>query len=768
MLRGGRHPAAVAWGWALGLPAGLVAGANATVVALVLLATLLNVSTRAFVAACLTGGGLAWLAGDLRSLLGSFVLDDLGLASAVAIFGDGVVPALGWDSYRIIGGAVLGIVLAVPAARAGYMIAAARAARTSAALDVAAPRRILRRGWWLATPALLALALVGVRRFGTQVVSDTLLRELAAATDATVTAGNINLSLWTGELEIDDLRLVRATAAGEEQVCLGSVRGRLEPGALLRGRIDCKRLRIEGVASHQSSSAVAPSLPEPVRIGPDVAEADQLIELNAFLIDPAAVPQRLEALRRVLAACQWVAELDAPIVGHTLAGDATASDRSELGHPPPRIDVGQIDVEGFTDDWDLGPKAKLVINGLHSHGPATDASARCRVVLPEYSAEIVVELAGVDQQPRHRVQFRAFDVPLAKIVGDRYCGPSNVLRSGVVSMLGEGTLASDNIDVGMQLEFRELVARLGGNDRVAGLGSDVWNAALMRLGGLDVDAALVGRWSLPQVQVPLRKMVAQLRHQLRSAGDHELAEHVDREINRPAEAPAPQRDAIAAEPAEPPAADEVPSSSEPANPGPGPSLADPQGEKVVDSTGAEPEPVAPPTIAEEPPSIAEAEPSSLPVSQPPVPRKPQPVIAASQVLVERLPPIMPDEAITAPPMDLPPGPIVSPRSTVIMSPENVAIARPWAAGPPRQAMPATTTWSRSTVEEIDEPRRMVSPVVTSPPKRGLRGFLDTMTTRRKTTDDSYVVESSPQPVTPAKAFGLGAFRWPWKRTAPGN
>jgi hypothetical protein len=527
MLRGGCQRRDVALGLWLGLMAGLAGGCNLTVAVLVAVAALLNVSTISWLSASVVGGLLCWQASTWTRALGMLLLDEFPLGTAVAALGDGPIVALfGFDEYRVVGGLAIGLVLSVPAAKAVYIF------RPRCPDEVATSGRWLRRGFWLATPAMLALTCMVTWHRATQNATTHLLNELSRLNGRPVTTGRLTLSLWTGRLEIHDLHVPIDGDFEDESLCIGKVSAELHTGQLVRGRFHADRVSLEDITAPSIGSPSMPrDLPRVVAIEADPASPDRanesLVEMQKYVAGWTRLGERTEWLRRVIVACESVMQVDAPRLKLDALSDGLPTQRSALGSAEAKIVIDTLEVERLTPAWGLGPKAKLSITQLASNAASVDRHARCRVILPEQSAEIVAELDNQPTDRRHRIRFTAYELPIERLIDVR-CTTLNA-RGGHVSLTGEGWVTSNEFVVQVHCEARDLDASLEGNTTLAGLSPTLWTRGLASLSAVHVDGTLVGPWKSPRLQVPMTDLVSQFRHQLRSAGEHELAAMIDAE-----------------------------------------------------------------------------------------------------------------------------------------------------------------------------------------------------------------------------------------------
>lgn len=234
VVSGGTQPREVALAITLGILAGFTTGWNLTLLAILALALLTNVSVEIFLGAWGAGLGLAWLLANVSERLGRFVLDQTPVGQLLASLEDArIVALLGWDEFALAGGVVIGMVLSLLFGHAGYRAMAA--IRESRPAQVQA-RWLRPRGWFLA-PCFTVLAAWVMWCVGGVLAERDLLGRLAEANGADVVADSVRLSLWTGQLEVNELRAADPRDLTRDRLRVARLRAQLEPASLLRGRL---------------------------------------------------------------------------------------------------------------------------------------------------------------------------------------------------------------------------------------------------------------------------------------------------------------------------------------------------------------------------------------------------------------------------------------------------------------------------------------------------------------------------------------------------
>ena len=549
-LEGGRSPRSAGLAIVLGTTAGFAAGWNLTTAALLLVFAALNLRTRLFAAAFCVGAATAALASGLTYRIGYFLLDETPLGAVVGFLGDSVfVSLLDWDRYTLVGGASLGLLLSLPAAKLAAKFAAA-----SSAPEEDAPREAWLRAygvvWSLAVMAACGLT---AKTLGSKLVERELLSQLAAANGAPVEAAAVRYSLWTGELEIDDLQLVDPDRLDRDRLHIGRLAAVVTPGALLRDRFATDRLLVSQVRTDVARRQAAASAEGRASRAPEFraravrfdASGNEL-ELDGYLRQWPEFRERLAWLGRLSAALEQLGELE-----KQTSAAAPYGERSQLGRPTPRLQIAFVRADELPDGWGLGGEATLELTRLTSRPELSQAGARLKIVAPAFDAQFTAELELAERQPRHRVNASLYNCRLADLVDSSVTDRSVVIARGKADVQIEGWINAERCELTLHVEAKSLDAHFDAASRPAGLEAAVWNQGLERLRALRADASLAGDWTSPALTVDRQRLVDQFKHQLRAAGEHELVHAIEQQVASPPAAEATPELSVAVEPAEP-------------------------------------------------------------------------------------------------------------------------------------------------------------------------------------------------------------------------
>lgn len=526
-FRSGALPRNVALGVLLGLAAGLLTGWNLTLPLVVAAALLLGVHGPTFVAAWVAGAMAGWLLETVCWHLGRLVLDSTPLGSAVAALGDGPMTALlGWDCYTVVGGAALAVAIGLPLAH----LARRTVVGAGTTID-AAGQRWLRPWGWIPAAALLSgtLALPGL--VGSDVAARRLIELFDEANGGKVDCARLEVDYRTGEVKVEDLRLPDPGRTGGERLRVGRATLKVHVGQLLRGRLHADSVLLEEVELGRRHEPADRTRSGPTVLTEAAGGTDRVVELNDFLADWSGFAERLGLLKELVVAAERLPSLDeveatADRFRRRSGSGATRARRSSLGSAEPRIAIRRLRVEQLPSDWELGQKATLTWENLSSKQQGDEAPSRLEIVVPRLAARVTAKLHLGDRHASHQVQVQAFDLRLREMVDAGDAAGYVQLGRGRLSIEGQGWATARQLEVKLEIEARDLEANVVRPEGLVGLDARLWNEGLRRLARFRATALLEGSWESPRVTVEPQAVVAQLKHQLRAAGEHVLVEAI--------------------------------------------------------------------------------------------------------------------------------------------------------------------------------------------------------------------------------------------------
>ncbi|MBX7074685.1 MAG: hypothetical protein K1X71_16195 [Pirellulales bacterium] len=551
----------------LGLMAGFVHGWNLSLIGLFLLVILFNVRARLFFAIWLFGVALSWMLAPLSYAVGRFALDATPVGATLELLGDTPMPALfGWDRYTVIGGAFVAAVLSLPAfvAVRGWLQnlnqpQVARDASSPQAMAAAPPEGDGQRGahWLLGAPKqsagvnepvlrplgvwafLIALGIVslGFWWIAPQHIAKQILQRLAVVNGAQVDAGHIELDLWGGRLEIQDLALANPAEPSEDRLRLRHVSADLHPAALFSGRLEIECLRADGVemeavrerlAKVYAQPAAEPlSEPPPILPPHDVA-ADDTLPLADFVQDWANIHDRAAALVRLIHAVEGFEQLDAPTGDRPAGGGFSglvrmARARRLLGAPQPTAVIHKLEIRGLPASFQLGDKGVVKLVDLSSDAKVCPKPARIVVEAPASGLKIELTCAKPEAPARHSFELRAEQVDLASVLASASSQQRLQCDQGNATILAKGWIEGDQLEMNLIANVDQLEARVAGHDPLHDLPAETWNEALVAVSSTPIVAKLSGDWSAPRFALDVAALKQQFEQRLRQSGQEQLA-----------------------------------------------------------------------------------------------------------------------------------------------------------------------------------------------------------------------------------------------------
>lgn len=566
-LYGGHQPGNVALAVALGVLTGALVGWNVSWLLPLLAAIALNVHTRFFLAALLSGLFSAWLARGWLHEAGRLLLDETPLGAAVGRLGDGIFPALaGWDQYLVVGGAAMSSIAALLAALAFSTLTVRLNRRWEAVLlsvvggdgkpperprpvgaalacvwygptkcerslrRGAKPRRLRRYGAAASLAASLALA-AGAWSMAGSYAQRELWRQLSVYTGTEVAAEATDISLWTGRFTVYGLHVGGPHATRQNHLRVAVAKGVLSPGLLLRGKLNIEKLVLERIAlggNRRDAANDAASAAMGLRYERDAAARPGELSIQNELRHWPAIRRHLGTLERLVLAVEQLSRAEQ--VGRSNVEQQAVKSRSDLGIYRPRVFVQQLRMTDPTNAWRLGEKSLVELKSISSNPALCDRTAELKVIVPKFGAQIELAFDSVNAGKAHALRGSAYDVALAQLVdGDRARRTLSV-RDGRARLSAQGVCDSRRIDLQVKIDLEALDADVMCNERLAGISVETWKDGLARLGSFRGELRLSGPWSAPNLIVDQAQLVDGFRRQLALAGAADVVAAVDGQL----------------------------------------------------------------------------------------------------------------------------------------------------------------------------------------------------------------------------------------------
>lgn len=551
-LSGGSSARHVAVAVLLGSAAGAACGWNLTFAAFATLAVLYNGPALTTLVAGTVAFVAAQIGSNLTTALGSFLAEKLGLAAVIESLGHGpFISLLGWHDYELLGSVLLLSILSLPAAHAMARRCAEHddtdladeTADSSDEIVARGPTSPLLRPWGC-TAAMVCTVVTAstLHVVAPQHVGEALLAQLSAAANAPVTADELHYDLFDGSLKLIGVRVRDLDEPGRVALRFNSVTAQVDPGLLLRGRLHAESVTFAGltydaVAHTPGPLKLFPSEPTVLREGgaDEVRTVDptQPLEVAGFIRNWNEASSRIAALGRLIGAVECTADLEA---AHASAAQRLQASRSPAieprdpisGRSLPLVQIKKIRCVELPVAWSLGDDAALELVNLTSRPATLPRGVQLTLDAPSRHMQLAVGFRLTAADRRHEVSFTCDQCAAGDLVDLRRVGGAGLETeaNATLALRGRGSISRDRLDLALACDAAGLrpttmAARFGNLDAA------VWRAGIDRLGGLRFDATLTGRWSDPQVQLTPAAAVDQLKHQLRSVGEHQLVKAVE-------------------------------------------------------------------------------------------------------------------------------------------------------------------------------------------------------------------------------------------------
>ncbi len=206
--------------------------------------------------------------------------------------------------------------------------------------------------------------------------------------------------------------------------------------------------------------------------------------------------------------------------------------RHGFGRPEPTIWIDMAAIKGLHGQFGLGPQGGIELTNVSSQPSLTGQPTVVAIQAPQHATRIVATLNLHQPQSQHEVRFTASDINLAALVSQRSPRMPLAVQGGTIHLAGQGWLTSQEFELNLQAELRDLHAQVQSQQTLAGLPPQLWTDGLAQLDHLQMDAVVFGRWSSPRVKVDTDRLVQQFKEQLLAAGQTLLAQAVDEQVAR--------------------------------------------------------------------------------------------------------------------------------------------------------------------------------------------------------------------------------------------
>ncbi|MCE9606599.1 MAG: hypothetical protein K8U03_17050 [Planctomycetia bacterium] len=539
LLRGGHGPRHIFTAIVLGFTAGAVGGWNLTFAAFLCAAVLLNCSTSILIVAGACGYLAAFVGSGFTRSIGVMLLDQLGLSVHLAKLGTGPFSALfGLDDYATLGSLAAGLAISIPLAQVFSRFATHRRSLLNLTVAQMSVRRepIVRPlGWAAACSCAMAAAML-VQMQTPRLVGRSLLEHLSAALQTDVTADVVAYDLWNGDLQVTNLRIADPEHPSDVALVVEEVSARVEPGLMLRGRFACNDMNVAGIFCDPTKLSQAAPVGMFSR-GPTLLKEDRpqpshnedplrAVEIQGLVRNWSGVCDRLLFVQRIVGFVERIADLETSTVTSQAFKDCVGRRRAQRdkvsGTSVPLVQVRQIKVDRLPSSWKLGTKSGLSLTDLSSCPSLASRPAKLTFKDEDRQLALNATFQLTTTERRHDVTLEAQDLSLESVLTNSATRSAlEPQRTGTTSLAGHGWISRELLDVGLTSKLEGLqVASTSGP--LAGIDAGIWRQGLERLGELQIDTNVAGRWSNPKLTLVPGEVVQQFKKHLQTAGAREL------------------------------------------------------------------------------------------------------------------------------------------------------------------------------------------------------------------------------------------------------
>lgn len=586
-IGGGVHPRQIALAVGLGIVAGAVSGWNLTLLVVLLAVLASKVPLKVFCQIWGLAAAAGWLATPLTFRVGRFVLEGSFVGSWLSGHADSIWLVLfDLDRYTLMGGLVLGLLLAVPAAltvarvadklqkkllalheklqgddkwreRLSVRLVCLLLFGSMAKAVQPPPKPQWLRPWGAALLALLLVPAAAVAwMYGPSYLRSGLLTVLSQANQAEVNTGKFQLSLRDGMLQIDQLQIADPDNLDSDRLRVEHISAVLRPGPLFRGHVQVEKILLEGVHCDVPREKRAKacnlhipgfdklpdfSLDQPAEEAPSPDSPKWDMPLEKYVKNWEQIRERFEQAQQVLEKLEqlskYLPEEEKEL--HELAKDEIPAEyhvmramHCSFGRVRPRVHVGVMRAKNFSEKWGLGSDATIELSNITSNPRLVNQPTRLEIVAPAKTLQIVAQLNFHERGARHLLAFEARDVDLVKLINTARFSQELALQGGKLAISGRGQVNAHELDLPLEISAKDLQLQLHPQGKFAGLPGDLWNQGLSQLGGLELKAGIKGPWLKPRLHADTDELVARFRQQLLAAGQVMLARAVDEQLAR--------------------------------------------------------------------------------------------------------------------------------------------------------------------------------------------------------------------------------------------
>ena len=561
LLRGGAGPWETFMGCLLGMAIGMTPGFNMTVIIAIALLLLLNANVALASIAFVIGKVLCLVLAPVTFQIGFFVIHGIGLEGLFgAISRTPVLALMGLHYYCLVGGLPLALVLGlamgwmvsrvVRLARVAIIAGGERSERFGKisrnvlvriilrivfgkqkkplAEMLHAKRPVFRKAGVILCVIMLAGVLVFEQLYADRLAASGLKAGIETAAGAEVNIEEVDFSLLGGRLRVKGLQVTDRQKPTHNLVRIDALEGDIAITDLLAGRLVLEKVRVGRIERDVKRAAPGevfekterpkPKLPD-VTISDYFERGEKALEylgklrdyLNEREENRRKDPQDQEDLKKLA----------------RLKGHFKASAESVLARRPvvtiQLLEIDQVHMEG-AGTYSL--RGKEV-----SDSPELNSLPMKLTITDEKGFHGEVELNFTGETPRHTFLLKAPDVPLGDTVRLSQRVPLDVTQARA-DIVASGEFATESVDVGFEIQLRDLQASPSGGRGFLGLDPVTAAKVFEQISTMKIVGGLKGPLAGPRPWVDEKAIMNGLKGTLAEAGKNALASMVGKQADK--------------------------------------------------------------------------------------------------------------------------------------------------------------------------------------------------------------------------------------------
>lgn len=563
-VRGGVHPREVALAVFLGTVAGFTLGWNLTFVGTLLCVLLLRAPIKIALEAGVLGCALGWAFTPTVFNVGHYLLHRTSVGEWLAPRADNLwVVLLDLDRYVLMGGLAIGIGLGLVLAGCAARLTTWMQHRFATLKEKVQAHEAWKQKLWVrlctwlifgtperakqSPPATRFIRVSGVVvclvvlvplagagwYFIPRLSEKAILYGMSVANGAEVNADEVKLSLTDGMLYMKNVQIADPDDLYQDRLRIAHLNAVVNPGLLLRGHVEIEQVLLEGFAAdlprEHRAEPYRPKLPgfdkAAGRLRLPAAEALKDVSLKDVLKQGKDVNSRLELAQKIIAKLE------------DLTGDgererqksarpyflALRDAHCDFGNPRPTFAVRELRAADPAPQWGLGRSMSIQIANLSSDPKRLGKPTSVELIDPEAALVIAAEFDLHRKNGQHSVSLELRDREINSLLGEHALGQALAVESGRMTVLGEGSVSSREVDVTLAVSVQDVQIAAVGSQTVAGLPAETWSRGLSHVQDFQVVGHIYGPTQSPHVEIDADKLADEVKRHLAEFGEAALA-----------------------------------------------------------------------------------------------------------------------------------------------------------------------------------------------------------------------------------------------------